>query len=221
MRQWAATHDVAALLTTGNYLYTSDIDATWTEPYGWLAESGIPVWVTWGTNDVQRPDVINTAFNDPPHWATYHWGNATIIILDSTQIGDLAQEHWLDEQLDALVGALIVAEHNPALACSSQGDTALVLSRWAPKFADAGVVAVLSGHDSNYQRFEFERVTYVVTGGGGESVDALEDCPEEHPERLAGAAEHHFLAISQVGKMFSVDVVGVDGELIDQFVLSR
>jgi hypothetical protein len=81
---------------------------------------------------------------------------------------------------------------------------------------DDDVFLVLAGHDHNYQRFEHENATYVVTGGGGRSLYELEPCPDSHPERLAGSAQHNFVALRQTAGSIEVSALGIDLEIIDQ-----
>jgi len=220
MRTWAATHDVAAILTTGDDLYTSNVEKAWTNPFGWIAEAGIPVWTTWGNHDNQRPNAVQAAFNDPPRWSKHSWGDVTVLSLDSTDVASGGQEQWLASVLSNTLAPVIVAEHYPAYSCSFHGDSRAVQQDWAPRFQQAGVELVLSGHEHNYQRFEVGGVEYVVTGGGGAGLYPLKTCPSGHPTRIAGDAAHHFLAVSQNSHGLHVQVVSSDG-MIDEFDVER
>jgi len=217
MRAWTQSHNVAAILTTGDNLYTSNVDKAWTTPFGWVAEAGIPVWVTWGNHDNHRPKAENTAFGDPPRWSEHTWGDATVLSVDSTDVGSADQQQWLESALTSASSSVIVAEHYPAFSCSYHGDSKAVRNTWAPLFEHAGVAMVLSGHEHNYQRFEEGGVEYVVSGGGGAGLYALKGCPKDHPSRIAGDAIHHFLAISQDESGFTVQVVASDGTIVDTF----
>lgn len=221
MHAWAQTHDVAAVLTTGDNLYTSNTDKAWTTPFGWVADAGIPVWVTWGNHDNQRPNAENSTFNDPPRWSEHSWGRAVVLSVDSTDIGSTDQEQWLEAQLATDSSPVIVAEHYPAFSCSYHGDSTGVRRDWAPLFEQAGVAMVLAGHEHNYQRFEVGGVEYVVSGGGGAGLYALKSCPSGHPARVAGDSIHHFLAISQNANALTVQVVASDGSIIDTFEVAR
>lgn len=221
MRAWTQSHNVAAILTTGDNLYTSNVDKAWTTPFGWVAEAGIPVWVTWGNHDNQRPKAESSTFGDPPRWLEHTWGDATVLSVDSTDVGSTEQEQWLEASLADAQRPVIVAEHYPAFSCSYHGDSRAVRDTWAPLFEQAGVAMVLSGHEHNYQRFEVGGVEYVVSGGGGAGLYALKSCPKGHAPRIAGDAAHHFLAISQNANGFTVQVVASDGSIIDTFEVAR
>jgi hypothetical protein len=217
MRSWSQTHDVAAILTTGDDLYTSDVQKAWTTPFGWVSEADIPVWATWGNHDNQRPKAVNSAFGYPPRWWVRQWGRVEVIGVDSTDVGSAEQEQWLKATLSVAASPVIVAEHYPAYSCSYHGDSTAVRKNWAPLFGQAGVEMVLSGHEHNYQRFEVGGVEYVVSGGGGAGLYALKDCASGHPPRIAGDMVHQFLAISQSQAGLHVQVVASDGSIVDTF----
>ena len=57
-----------------------------------------------------------------------------------------------------------------------------------------------------------------VTGGGGQSLTELADCSDDHPERVAGEAVHHFIALELTDSL-NVTAIDADGEVIDEFSL--
>lgn len=217
MERYAAEHPVAALLTTGDNLYTNDVDGAWRRPYGWLADTGVPVWVVWGNHDHQRSAVVRETYGEAPYWSVHFWGDVTVILLDSERLRSGDQDVWMDRVLASARGPVIVAEHRPAWSCSTHGDDPRVQGRWVPRWEAAGVDLVLSGHDHNYQRFTVGGVDYVVSGGGGAGLYRLESCPADHPPRLAGAAAFHFLTLTRTDGGIRVEAVGVDGAVIDRF----
>jgi hypothetical protein len=93
-----------------------------------------------------------------------------------------------------------------------------VLSTWVPAFDD-DVVLVLAGHDHNYQHFLVDDTSYVVTGGGGAPLNGMRSCHRDQPSPVASAEAHHFLAIHQGDGRLTVEAIGVDGDLIDSFVI--
>ncbi len=217
MRAYAADHRVDAVVTAGDNLYTGRVGSAWDEPYGWLADAGIPVWVTWGNHDHQRPDTVRSVFGDPPSWTTHRWGEATVLILDSEQVRSDDQLAWMEQALADAPGPVIVVEHRPPWSCSSHGDNRRVQQRWVPVWEEAAVALVLSGHEHNYQHFAVDGIHYVVTGGGGAGLYKLKDCPADHPPRLGGAAAHEFVVLTQTGDGVTVEVVSTDGTILDSF----
>lgn len=219
VRAYADTSTVAAVLTTGDNLYKDDIAATWTQPYGWLAERGIPVWATFGNHDVEsatRLEAVAAAFGDPPRWSVHGWGQVTIVIVDSNQVENLDQLEWLESTLAGSTPTTIVSMHHPAYSCSTHGGRSSVQDLWVPLFGQHRVELVLAGHDHNYQRFTDAGVTYIVSGGGGQSLYPLKDCPAGYPERLSGVESHHFLVINQIGSDLRVEAMAVETGSFDQ-----
>jgi predicted phosphodiesterase len=216
MARYAETEVVEAILTTGDNFYSDDAEFVMA-PFDWAAEEGVPFWIAWGNHDIEsesRIEAVNEAFGDPPRWGTYEWGNIDVIVLDSNQVGSEEQISFLADSLEGSSDPTIVVFHHSALTCANYDDAVSILENWAPLF-DFDVFLVLSGHDHNYQRFESEGVTYVVTGGGGQSLYELEECSSDHPERLAGSALHHFVVLDQ-GPELTIRAVDVDGATFDE-----
>lgn len=220
MARYAERNAVEAILTTGDNFYSNDAEFL-LEPVEWAFQTDIPFWITWGNHDVETPariDVVEEAFSAPPRWTVHDWGEVDVVILDSNQIGAAEQLEFLTAELGRSERSTIVVFHHPPLSCSFHGDTQAALRAWVPEFDD-DVVLVLSGHDHNYQRFESDGITYVVSGGGGRPLYDLSPCPGGHPERLAGEAIHHFLVLNQADDRLAVEVVNVTGGTIDEFVV--
>lgn len=218
MKSYAETSNVEAILTTGDNFYEDDY-LRMLEPYQWAASSGIEFWVTWGNHDIESPtrvEAVNQAFGSPPRFASIPWGGVDILILDSNTAGSVEQASFIETEMARNERPTIVAFHHPAYSCSSHGSSDEIRFGWLPMFDD-DVMLVLSGHDHNYQRFEDDGVTYVVSGGGGKQVYPLVSCEAGHPQRLAGAAAFHYLAITQGPDSLMVDAIGIDGTRIDSF----
>lgn len=218
MSRYAAQTDPHAILTTGDNFYNDDWELLM-EPFGWVSESGIPFWITWGNHDVEsqaRIAAVNEAFADPPRWAVHEWGLVDVIVLDSNQITSPRQALFFLDAMGESGRPTIVAMHHPPYSCAHHGSTTDLVNQ-VVGILDDDVVLVLGGHDHVYQRFEHDGVAYVVTGGGGAPTYELSDCPLEHPEPLAGEATHHFLAIRQTGTELHVTAIDAGGDTIDEF----
>jgi hypothetical protein len=63
--------------------------------------------------------------------------------------------------------------------------------------------------------------TFVVTGGGGISLDAQTVCPPGTPEPAAAVQAHHFLALHASAATLSLRAIDVEGTLLDDAVVSR
>lgn len=220
MARYAEENRVEAVLTTGDNFYSDDAEFL-LEPLEWVFLSNIELWITWGNRDVEtatRIEAVELAFDSPPRWTVHEWGEIDVVILDSNQVDSAEQLEFLLEAIEGSDDPTILVFHHPPLSCSLHGDTEAVLEAWVPRFDDE-VVMVLSGHDHNYQRFGDAGVIYVVSGGGGRPLYELANCPTDHPQRLAGEAVHHFLALTQGEDSMSVEVVDVNGGTIDSFTV--
>lgn len=218
MARFAGSIEIAAIVTTGDNLYTNDTELVMT-PFDWVENDDIAFWISWGNHDLEndrREQTVLDAFGSPPRWTTHQWGKATVVILDSNQVGNDDQLEFLDETLAEIEGPKIVVFHHPAYSCSRHGDTDAVKNLWVPKFG-SDVVLVLSGHDHNYQRIEEGALTYVVTGGGGRPLYDLEPCERDVK---ASAELHHFVVLQQNEHVIQGTAVDVNGTPFDEFFIN-
>jgi len=217
MSDVARSNDVGAIVTTGDNFYSDDAESLM-EPFAWAMERNIPFVITWGNHDIDNADritAIDETFDDPPRWTTHRWGNALVVVLDSTQPHSEDQVDFLLETLAGSDLPTIVVIHHPPFSCGSHGDDR-ALQEDLLSHLDDDVFLVLSGHEHNYQRFEESGVTYVVTGGGGAALTDLGSCPPGHPSLAAAESVHHFVALEQ-GDGVALSVIDVDGGPIDEF----
>lgn len=218
MADHAASTDVGAIVTTGDNFYSDDAEELM-EPFGWAVDRDIPFLVAWGNHDVATPgriEAIDEQFDDPPRWVTHRWGPIEIVILDSTQIGAPEQVDFMTRSMAASEDPTIVVFHHPPYSCGAHGNTQEIHDNWLSGFDD-DVFLVLSGHEHNYQRFEADGVTYVVTGGGGRFLTGLAECSSDHPERIVGEEVHHFVVMRLSSERVLMTAIDVDGTVIDDF----
>jgi 3',5'-cyclic AMP phosphodiesterase CpdA len=222
MERMTAGRPVDALVTTGDNLYLDDVDLVWNQPFGWVAERGIPVWAALGNHDVESESrrLLTEALFGTEHHRTEQWGGVRFVILDANDPEDPVQLAWLDEQLAGAAGDTVVAVfHQPAVSCSKHGADPAVVENWMARFEAADVDLVLQGHDHNYQHHLVDGIDYVVTGGGGYALYPLTPCPDGS-RPLAGAEEHHFLVLEQLGDRLRVSAIRPDGTVLDRFSIN-
>lgn len=229
MRAWYRDHGVDAFVTAGDNVYPEAepeffADA-WERPFGWVDTAGLPVLPSLGNHDVEdgSSEAVMDYFGMPGAWYARTFGDALVVVLDSNQVGDPAQSRWLTHTLKrAAARWTIVVVHKPPYACGRYDGTPEVEAAWAPLFARYGVDLVVSGHDHNYQRFApLHGVTYVVTGGGGDSFYSLPDeCAAGTPARVAANDTlHHFLVLRGSPQELSAIAIATDGTIVDRFLL--
>jgi 3',5'-cyclic AMP phosphodiesterase CpdA len=230
VRAWAEEHSVDALLTTGDNVYphgeAEDFTETWVEPYGWVEEQGLSIVASLGNHDVESDGgaAVMNLLGMPSRWYSRLVGDAEIFVLDANVPQDPAQLGWLQQALESSSAKWkIVVFHHAAYSCSEHDGTPLVQQLWVPLFERFEVDLVLNGHDHVYQRFEPEEgPTYIVTGGGGNALYGLDECPDSYPPRVAGnSEEHHFVSVSGTPGALVVKAVTPSGSIIDSFTINQ
>jgi len=194
---------IQALITTGDNFYNNDVESIWATPYGWLEETGIPVYAAWGNHDIDsttRRQLVEEVLDPPGRWYSRDLGLGTLVVLDSNDVGNEEQADWLARTLPASADPIIVVFHHPAFSCGLHGNSGSIIDRWVPLFQENGVALVLSGHDHNYERLEREGVTYVITGGGGRPIrPGRPFCPKGNPEVAESDHEHNHFVVLELG----------------------
>ena len=159
-----------------------------------------------------------------PLYHAFDYGPVQVIVLDSEryerndQDGIAAQRDWLTGELQATTAPwTVVVIHRPLMSSTKGAASEEIANDLAPLFAEYGVDLVLSGHARNYERFQpSDGITYVVTGGGGASLQALGN----ERTSVAAASVFHFLSIEATPKRFDVRVIDDHGAVIDTFALA-
>jgi Icc-related predicted phosphoesterase len=219
MSEYAYTVEVAAILTTGDNFYFDNPDSLM-EPFAWAEDATIPFVVSWGNHDIETPariGAVQSEFEYADRWGIHEWGPLDIVVLDSTQVDSEEQLAFFDAAMAGSEDPTIVVFHHPPYSCGSHGGTEAIRENWVARFDD-DVFLVLSGHEHNYQRFEFDGVSYVVTGGGGRFLTPLAECAPGHLERLFGLQTHNFVAMSLDDEL-TVEAFDAQGNVIDIFSL--
>ena len=228
MHRWVEGYGTDAFVTVGDNIYpeaeTKYFDAAWNQPFGWVDEARIPVLPALGNHDVEdssSEDVIDF-FDMPGAWYESRIGNVRLIVLDSNQVDAATQTDWLASAFSKDTARwTVVVVHKPPYDCGKYDGTTEVREAWVP-YLEGRADLVLSGHDHNYQRFApLEGVTYVITGGGGDSFYGLSDeCADGTPQRVAGNdTMHHFLAVRASLDALEVIAIATDGSVLDRFAI--
>lgn len=162
--------------------------------------------------------------SEQPLYHSFDYGPVHVVVLDSElyerndQTAIDAQRRWLiqDVQANSLPWTVVVI-HRPLYSSTDGAASEAIRDDLGPIFTENGVQLVLSGHARNYERFEPDGgVTYVVTGGGGASLQGFDD----NRESVAAASVHHFLSVDASPSTLSVRVIDDNGTVIDTFSLS-
>jgi 3',5'-cyclic AMP phosphodiesterase CpdA len=164
---------------------------------------------------------------------SFDWGTSHFVILNS-DFGNVAaspeakkafwaeQERWLEEDLQNSQSAdfrFVTFHHPPFTAMKRRQGGNKPVREWVPLFEKYHVSAVFNGHDHNYQHHYKDGVHYIVTGGGGAPLYAL-DSPIPGVTQKVERAEH-FVEVEVDGKQARILAIGLDGSLIDSIDLKH
>lgn len=221
IRERVSRTDVDLFVTTGDNFYNNEIDRIWNEPYGWLKDEGIEIVAAWGNHDRDsetRRKLVQDALEPAGDYYSKELGEGRLIVLDSTQVSASEQTEWLRDRLESAGSPVIVIFHHPPYTCGVYGTEDVANEAWVPLFEQFEVPLVLNGHEHHYERFLVDDTTYVVTGGGGQSLRPAERCPADTPEPVASNyTDHHFILMRVGGGLISAEVITADGSNIDSF----
>lgn len=126
------------------------------------------------------------------------------------------QNAWLDAQLARPdVQYRVVLTHIPPYNSGDvhQWDGQPLVEQWVPRFQEAGVKLVLSGHAHLYERLHREGIHYIVAGNGSHSLYG-------RGERLRGSEVFHsrtgFALLDLYEDRVDVTALSVEGDVMDQ-----
>ncbi len=165
---------------------------------------------------------------------SFTWGNVHFLALDSEAPYDptSAQYAWLLQDLESPAAQTatwrIAYFHQPPYSSGyGHGSTLALREAWGPLFERFGVDLVFSGHEHNYERTTPRRdyaavggthaVTYVVTGGGGQTLYPL----GRQAWTAAAAMVHHFVRVQVVGPHLTLDAIDLTGQVFDHAEFTR
>jgi 3',5'-cyclic AMP phosphodiesterase CpdA len=159
----------------------------------------------------------------------FDWGNVHFTLLN-TELNGIEdreafwqeQTRWLEADLKASQKAdlRIAVFHQPPFTAVKRRQTdGKKVREWVPLFEKYKVAAVFSGHDHNYQHHAKNGVHYIVTGGGGAPLYAV-DAPVEGLTVNVESIEHFVRMIGEPGKV-KLEAVALDGRILESFTITK
>jgi predicted phosphodiesterase len=179
-----------------------------------------PLFVTFGNHEGSSFyyfDQFHLPGNEK--WYTFDYGNARFVCLkvdgESSYGPGSTQHNWLEETLAANTQPWLFAVfHIPPYSSVQDSEEDSVRQALVPLFEQYGVDVVFNGHKHNYERNEVNGISYVVTGGGGAPLYAME---EQEPAQAAFTMDFHFVLVEIDGDRLSASIISDEGELFDEF----
>jgi len=178
-----------------------------------------------GNHEEESPLAFNNfPFLNHKRWYSVEREGIHFIVLDSN--ADLRsgsdQYNWLISDLKSVKGEVkfkIAIFHHPIFDVGfHRSDAKRLKPILLPLFKKYGICAVFSGHDHNYQRFEYEGIYFIVTGGGGGNLYWRWRF-WRNPYLQKFVRTHHFCLISPGADFLRIRIIGIDLRTIDDFTI--
>lgn len=160
-------------------------------------------------------------------WFAFDYGNSRFIFLDSevSTSTEIQQYNWLQSELSRpetqRAAFRIVCFHRPPYVNLWNGGgytgEAFVQADWAPLFSQKNVDLVVCGHMHAYQRGTSNGVVYVVSGGGGGTIDT--EVVANWPLVQVGYSQHHFDIMRVNGPTLEWETYDTSNMMLDLFTL--
>lgn len=160
-------------------------------------------------------------------WFAFDYGNSRFIFLDSeaSTSTSIDQYNWLLAELSRpetqRAAFRIVCFHKPPFSNVWNGGGYIgepfVRSDWVPLFTANNVDIVICGHQHSYQRGATNGVVYVVSGGGGGTIDT--EVVADWPFVEVEYSQYHFDILTVNGPTLSWETYNDANQPLDMFTL--
>jgi uncharacterized protein (TIGR03437 family) len=206
--------------------------------------SNLPLFPTPGNHDYlgdggaaylasHAPPECDVPGDDNGRYYSYNWGDAHFVSLDSNLLpydaGNRMLE-WLQRDLAQTrkFWKIVYFHHPPYPTGHHRNDpfSAIARHRVVPILESAGVQIVIGGHEHGFERTHplcagqpvttGPSTTYVITGGGGASLQALGFLPQT----ATALALHHYVRVDIDGTRLTTRAMDPDGNELDKFQLA-
>ena len=175
------------------------------------------------------------AAEDLGRYYSFDWGDAHFVSVDSNLLATArgpAMLAWLDADLAATdrYWRIVFLHHTPYPTGFHLGDPicAAVQQLVNPIVESHGVQLLLAGHEHGYERTyplaggqrvnPFSRgTTYVVTGGGGATLESV----GSSPQTAISVQAFHYLRVDVEGRPLTLTAIGLDRGRIDRTTLGE
>ncbi|MBN2013333.1 metallophosphoesterase [candidate division KSB1 bacterium] len=219
-----------------NQHHGEEYDLVFYEPYRDILKSA-PIFPCIGNHDSIYDSArtylasFNLPHNNPDsteRYYSFNYGNAHFISLDtnSPYNPDSPQYTWLVNDLKSEMRNntlwTFVLFHKPPW---SEGwpdypGELDVREHLVPIFEQFNVDMTFSGHTHDYERGFINEIYYIITGGGGCTLEeGIHAYDYEHV--TVWINQHHFTYVQLKDNVLELKAINIDGEVIDEFVVEK
>jgi hypothetical protein len=212
------------LVLTGD---NSDDWAQWDEETAQWTKANIPIFPAIGNHELhgdQKKGLANYFRRFPELKGNRYYsarvGNLLVLTLDTSQL-ELSgpQSVWMKALLDDLapeIDFVLIQLHHPPYTKSQPGllglgghaarPAEIALGEWLEQKQKAlrARLLVVAGHVHNYERYEHNGVTYIVSGGGGASPYSIPRSPTDAYHD--GGPTYHYCTVDVQGAKLTLQM---------------
>jgi len=214
-------HDAAFYIHTGDFVHDATDPDQWNEFFEIERPllSKMPIVPVAGNHDISDIGIYTNLFFRDERFYSFEYANIMVIVIDSTvpiEQGD-RQYRFLKEELARYKSSskdhLFVAIHHPPFSSGHHGDNLMLKESVLPLLESHNVVAVMSGHEHNYERTRpINDIVYIVTGGGGSPLRAVDIKPFSEKALIV----LHFIKITVKGESVYLETIDINGKVVDE-----
>ena len=160
-------------------------------------------------------------------WYSFTYGNSLFLILDTnTDYSPGSEQHrWLMDMLKKNSSRfLFVAFHHPPY---SKGYHTRDAEKALAQIIEKGPVKpdiVFSGHQHNYERYHYNGIHYIVSGGGGTEQGPVERAPKDFYNQPGDTFHYCKITLSETTahfEMIKLEKVTGTWQVADTFTISK
>ena len=214
-------HDASFYVHTGDFVHDATDPEQWNEFFEIERPllSKMPIVPVAGNHDISDIGIYTSLFFREERYYSFYYANIMIIVLDSTVPIEKEdrQYRFLEKELARYKSSgadhLFVAVHHPPFSSGNHGDDIMLRETVVPLLKQYNVVAVMSGHEHNYERTRpINDIVYIVTGGGGSPLRAVDIQPFTEKALIV----LHFIKITVKGKSVYLETIDINGKVVDE-----
>jgi len=223
-------HDPDLVVHSGDLVADGNVLSQWNTFFDTTKDlmGSIPFYPALGNHEKNAQHYYNL-FHPPAgggkenkQWYSFDYGNAHIVCLDSDVRYSQDQLEWLENDLARIAGRvqwIFVNFHHPPHSSGSHGSEYASMPKWIDAFERYGVDIVFNGHDHHYERSLNNDIWYIVTGGGGAPLRAVNQKP--NPNQVYAESALHFCKLSISGSQLTFEMIRADGTVGDFMTISE
>jgi hypothetical protein len=188
-----------------------------------------PVYVAIGNHEKNSHWFYDyLSYPAPEDYYAFTYGNSRFVIVDTQQdyAPQSAQYRWLEKELaspEAQNATWLFAFHHKPGYCEGWDSIAYdgeedVRRHLMPLFEKYAVDLVFNGHAHDYERGFMNGVHYIISGGGGGTLDHW----VRGLEHVAvSRSAHHYCTVDIAGRELTLRAITPSGELLDTITLRK